>query len=644
MKRKTNYGSLILLTLGLVACGSGQGSPGNTKTLGYFRYAQSCEEILDYARDFSARSKKFPDRVVPVAQPFASPNSPTLPSAGSLPEAADDSAAGSSVLQSDLAFPDTGRGLIYALGQGKKSLKVFRVSPISAPQLLGQLDLDFYPREAVAVQARGRDYVALFGDTQGSYTGIGPEPLPAQVETPPLEGVPESEAKSVMALIDVTSPETPQRLREEQSPGFFLEARALPDAGKILWVSERYVPIYLDRLTDDQIIPQKNLSGPGGGSQAPMLDCQQTYLYENPSVDDNYAPYALNSAIVSILDLTQEDAKVASQAIYSPAWRSLIAVNPQRLFLAQSVDAENSSGTELYQFELASKASPLALSAAVSVPGEIPNQFFLDEKDGVLRVFHHVQNFSPVCIDDCSAPGSPGVVSSAMKAQSEATGNYLSTYRKSGEGFELLGRSGPFETDETPYAARFVGELGCVITFRQIDPLSCFDLKNPAQPSKLGELQIEGVSFHLESVGQGLLLGIGQGATGGSVVANLFDIRNPSQPTLAQQLTLSQGGEWSYSPVFYDYRALGKDESLRNFAVPYEDGSGSSLALFSVDPAARTLTAKGKLQKIFSEQGPYDSFLRAYFFQDSLATLSTMKLEVFSREDLSPAFSSPLGE
>ncbi len=639
MKRKIFRLAMSALALSLAACGSG-GSQAPTKTLGSFRFAQSCEEIQAYARGYAERVKNFPDRVMPVAEPFAAPAAPTADGA---PEAADGAAQGGAVLQSDLAFPDPARGLLYALGRGKKSLKVFRVSPIAAPQLLANLDLDFYPAEAVALQAGGRAFVALFGSTEGGYFyGDGPIPLPAQTVAAPEIYPSPIEPKSVMALIDVTQPELPRLLREEQSPGYFLEARALTAAGKILWVTERHVPIYLGELKDEQVLPSKSWRGSLGEGQGPVVDCAQVYLYENPSLDPAYSPGSLNAALVSILDLNESGAEVRSQAIYSPAWRTLIAANPERLFLAQNVDSGEGLGSELYQFELGSGPSLLALSAATSVPGDIPNQFFLDEKDGVLRVFHHIQNFSPICIDDCAAGGVPGA---AMKAQqAEAAGNYLSTYRKAGDKLELLGRNGPFEADETPYAARFVGGLGCVITFLRIDPLTCFDLKDPAHPLKLGELEIEGVSFHLEAITETLLLGIGQGGANGSVVANLFDIRDPSRPTLARQRVLSGPGEWAYSPVFHDHRALGQDPARRHFAVPFEDASGSTLALFSVDPATLQIGALGDLHKPFTEQGPYDSFLRAYFFADGLATLSSEKVEVFAREGLAPVFASPLGE
>jgi len=662
MSRKISALLAIACAAGLSACGAGQSnSPSPTKNLGSFHFAQSCDEVKSYVRGYAERFQKYPNRVMPVAEPAAAPSAPT---AGNAPEAAADSGGqGGAVVQSDLAFPDTARGLLYTLDQNEKILKIFRVDPASQASLTSTLNLDFYPTEVVAAKAGNRFFAVVFGGTNGGYYGIAP--VAAQtlalsnaksetVDSPP-ETVPgdpgfgqfpvnNEEPRSVIAVVETTSPNQPKLLREEEASGFFLEARALSGSGKILWVSERYVPIYLDQLNDAQILPQKKVRIAGVETQAAVADCSQIYLYDNPTVDPAYSPYALNGAVVSVLDLNAPEGDVQTQAIYSPAWRTLIAANSDHLFLAQNVDGSEGGDTEFYQFELGS-SNPLGLSASTYIPGNIPNQFFIDEKDGVVRVFHHVQNFGPICIDNCSSGGGGSVASppmAAMKAQeTSAVGNYLSTYRATGGQFELLGRNGPFESEEVPYAARFIAKLGCVVTYRQIDPLTCFALQDPSQPMKLGELKIEGVSFHLEALTDTLLLGIGQNGDN-AVVANLFDISNPALPSLAAQRVLSGGGSYAYSPVFYDYRALAKDESLRNFGVPIEEEGGSTLALISVNPATKQISSLGDLHKSFGQDGPYDSFQRAFFFSESLATVSYQQMEVFLRSNLSSVFSAPL--
>ncbi|HKY62260.1 MAG TPA: beta-propeller domain-containing protein [bacterium] len=615
---------LSLCCLSLAACSGGSSSAPPSKVLGRFQKAANCDEVKSYVQDYVDRAQEFADRTVPVAPPvLEGPTPGTEPS----PDSGEDGVAspsGGTVIQSDLAFTDVDRGLFFVFSAN--NLKILKASPAAEAQVLSEVELGFPPQELVSLKVGARRYAVIFGG-QG-YFGIGPMPAAAESTIAPLN------EESILAVYDVSNPASPTKLLQETAPGRFLEARALVEGGKVAWVSERW--LYLgEGVEDADLFPQKTSLRDGGTNQLPLSACQNTLLYQNESLNPDYAPYSLTATTISLLDLNQALLPVVSQAVLSPAWRTLIAANGDHLMLAQNVDGAERSDTEVYRFDLGGE-TPLAFLDAAQVPGNILNQFFIDEREGVLRVFHHVAPSFGSC-PECPVAAEPAA---ALKAQATdpnlATGNYLSTYR----GGSLLGRSGPFEEDEVPYAARFLGRFACVVTFIQIDPLTCFDLQDPAKPAKLGELEIEGVSFHLEDLGQGFLLGIGRGGAGG-VVANLFDVSEPSQPQLAKQLALNPGGGTSFSEVFYDPRALGKDQELRNFSVPTDDAAGSKLALFSVDLATRNLQPEGELLKPFSDTS-YDAFRRAYFFADSLATLSFQKAEIFSRSPLSPVFSLPL--
>ena len=94
---------------------------------------------------------------------------------------------------------------------------------------------------------------------------------------------------------------------------------------------------------------------------------------------------------------------------------------------------------------------------------------------------------------------------------------------------------------------RFVGDIGYVVTFRQIDPLYTIDLSTPERPRVLGELKIPGYSAYLHPIGDDLLLGIGQDATEegrptGTQVS-VFDVSDLRRPTRLHRLALGPG--WS---------------------------------------------------------------------------------------------------
>jgi hypothetical protein len=105
-----------------------------------------------------------------------------------------------------------------------------------------------------------------------------------------------------------------------------------------------------------------------------------------------------------------------------------------------------------------------------------------------------------------------------------------------------LGRVGGLGRGERVYAVRFAGDVGYVVTFRQVDPLYTIDLSTPSRPAVRGELKLRGYSAYLHPLGDGLLLGIGQDATEeGRVLgtqASLFDVSDPARPTRLDTFTL----------------------------------------------------------------------------------------------------------
>src|SRR5262249_45196000 len=82
---------------------------------------------------------------------------------------------------------------------------------------------------------------------------------------------------------------------------------------------------------------------------------------------------------------------------------------------------------------------------------------------------------------------------------------------------------------ERIYAVRFLGPIGYVVTYRNMDPLFVLDLSDPDHPKQTGELTMPGFSTYLHDVGNDQLLGVGQAGDGNAQVS-LFDIRDPSNP------------------------------------------------------------------------------------------------------------------
>jgi uncharacterized secreted protein with C-terminal beta-propeller domain len=176
------------------------------------------------------------------------------------------------------------------------------------------------------------------------------------------------------------------------------------------------------------------------------------------------------------------------------------------------------------------------------VPGDLLNQYALSEYDGRLRIATTTTDAGPPrCCDQ------PPATRSAVRVLEERGGALVEVGRVDG-----LGRG------ERIYAVRFVGPVGYLVTFRQMDPLYPLDLRDPRHPRAVGALEITGYSAYLHPAGDGLLLGVGQQATTrgralGTQVS-LFDVHDPARPVrLAGQQVPGGSSEAESDPHAFLY-------------------------------------------------------------------------------------------
>jgi hypothetical protein len=214
------------------------------------------------------------------------------------------------------------------------------------------------------------------------------------------------------------------------------------------------------------------------------------------------------------------------------------------------------------------KQEPLTYTASALITGEIHNQFSIDEKDGNVRVV-------------TTENGSLGLI------------NHLYVLKADGGNLATIGRVASFAQGERIMSARFVGNTGYVVTFRQVDPLFAFDLTDPTKPTLLGELSIPGFSEYMQPLDDNHLLTVGQSGQG-TVALKMFDVTDRSHPTLMPgDYTFSRYGTTDAS-VTHKAVTFYRDRGL--LALPFSgnrydfntgmDVVASSLELFRVSLAA----------------------------------------------------------
>jgi Beta propeller domain len=197
-----------------------------------------------------------------------------------------------------------------------------------------------------------------------------------------------------------------------------------------------------------------------------------------------------------------------------------------------STDPLPGENTQLHKFDTSDPDST-SYRASGRVAGHLLSQFSMSEHEGVLRV---------------------ATTRSRTEGPDAASESGVVTLAERDGALVQLGQVGGLGKGERIRGVRFLGEVGYVVTFRQIDPLYTVDLSRPAAPRVAGELKIPGYSAYLHPVGRDLLLGVGQDATtDGRLLGtqvSLFDVSDPAKPARRHQRTFGSGAssaaEWDH--------------------------------------------------------------------------------------------------
>src|SRR5438132_1139517 len=191
----------------------------------------------------------------------------------------------------------------------------------------------------------------------------------------------------------------------------------------------------------------------------------------------------------------------------------------------------------------------VTVKAVGSVPGTVLNQFSLDEYDNYFRLA--TSRFAK--IGDAYTGSDDVYVLGWDMSQVSAVRNIA--------------------PGENIYAVRFVGDMGYVVTFEQIDPLFAISFKDIANPVLLSALKVTGYSNYLHPLPGGYLIGVGKEAVPSStgnfawylgMKLSLFRVfENGTSTQISKYLIGDRGTE---SPVLNDHLAFTFDSS-RNIAV-----------------------------------------------------------------------------
>jgi inhibitor of cysteine peptidase len=436
--------------------------------------------------------------------------------------------------------------------------------------------------------------------------------------------VPYRSPKTYIKVYDISDRANPQLAREISANGQYISSRMIGD--------------YAYVVTNEPVYEEE------GEVNLPKIHCDGSET-EIPAEDIYYSDvsdyYYMYTTIIAIN--TQNDDQEPTYETILLGASSTLYVSPNNIYLTFPVWGTDILGREVWDSPRTSihrlyiVGDEIEYMASGEVPGMVLNQFSMDEYDGHFRV--------------------------ATTTWGETTGNHVYILDMD---LNLVGSVEDLAPGETIYSARFMGERGYLVTFKQVDPLFVIDLSDPNDPRELGYLKVTGYSDYLHPYDETHIIGVGKETTDAGEFAwyqgvkiSLFDVSDVGNPQEIDKLEIGDRG--SDSPVLWDHKAFLFDKSRNLMVMPileaevdvteYPEGvpswaygepvwQGAYVFDISTDDG---LQVRGRITHIDDlselEQGYYYYYSpfaieRSLYIDDVLYTISQAKIKMNSLETL----------
>lgn len=357
-----------------------------------------------------------------------------------------------------------------------------------------------------------------------------------------------------LRLYDVSSPATPHLLKIVSVEGNYVAAR----------ISQGYLYAVIQQPSY-QFDSNGNASGalPTVVKNGTPTDLQPSSVYYTP----NRSQISFYTMVVSMSMSSGADRSVAvltgpASTVYASTSNIYVVYSNYYSYYADNIPGNVFGGPAIPTmviaqpqnstiFRVAYSAGGIAVKAAGSVPGTVLNQFSLDEYKGNFRV----ATSRLVLSNDSSYRSDDVYVLDQNLTQVAALRNIA--------------------PGENLYAVRFVGDMGYVVTFEQVDPLFAISFKDVANPVIISALKVSGFSDYLHPFGSGYLIGVGKDAMASStgnfawylgLKLSLFHVLdNGTSAEVARYLIGDRGTD---SPVLSDHLAFTLDPAKGTMVIP----------------------------------------------------------------------------
>ena len=375
-------------------------------------------------------------------------------------------------------------------------------------------------------------------------------------------------------VYDISDPSAPVKLNTFSQSGVYNTMR----------VKDGYAYV-ISSFYPDTASPRSDVGAYVPSVQGGTLEADRIFMPEQ-EMGSEYT-------VITAFSLADPQEQTDSKAVFGSA--GLCYVSSENIYVTETCyDTDDTGMSRTAVRKVAYHDGQLKGAAQAKVDGMLKDSFCIDESNGYLRLV------TTITSDNGVMP-----ISGDSSAAEPDSSNAL--YVLDGE-LQVTGEIRDLAPGETVYSARFMGDTGYFVTFRQVDPLFSADLSDPASPQIIGELKIPGFSEYLHPYGEGLLLGIGmdvdeEGVTTEGVKLSMFDISDPGNVTEASVYVME---DMYGTDAAYDYKAVFADVEKNLFGFRAYGGNGDVYSVFSYD------AAEG-FRKVFSRELTYGGDARGLY-------------------------------
>lgn len=398
-------------------------------------------------------------------------------------------------------------------------------------------------------------------------------------------------------VYDISNKNKPEKKREVALDGYYSNSRMIGENVYFISTKGAY---YNNRIKDDDILPL--VKDTATMEEEKRVECTDIAYFK----DTESCSYMLVTGfnINNNEEASFETFFGANDTVYS---------SENNMYIAQTMyDDYSHTKSTIYKFNL--KDSNIVLQCKGEVKGDLNNQFSMDEFEGNLRI-------------------------ATTDGYNESSENQLYVLD---ENLKEIGKIENLAKGEKIYSVRFMGKIGYIVTFEQIDPLFVIDLSNPEKPEIKGELKIPGYSSYMHPYDETHIIGIGYntksngygGVTNSNMKMSMFDVSDLENPK--EMFNIDIGSDYAYSEITSNHKSLfyNKNKNLIGFPVTYrersakKDRNGFTIFKINLD------TGFEKYGEILQEIDYKTNIERAIYIRDTLYTLSETKIISYELEAL----------